>query len=261
MQHNTLAAAPGWAQAVKVPAVITLYFWLIKIMATTIGETAADFLSIDLHFGLGGTSVVMSGLFLAVLAAQLRAQRYIPWLYWLSVTLISVVGTLLTDNLTDQFGVPLLVSTALFAVALAVAFAAWWRSEGTLSIHSIDTPRREGFYWAVILLTFALGTAGGDLIAERLHLGYALSAAMFGAVIALTTLAYYGLKASAVATFWIAYIFTRPFGATLGDWLSKSGAEGGLGLGTMGTSALFLASIVLLVAYLTKSRRDAAPSA
>ena len=261
MQHAALAAQPDWAQAIKVPVVITLYFWLIKIMATTVGETAADFLAVDLHFGLVATTAVMTALFLGVLAAQMRARRYVPWLYWLTVTLISVVGTLVTDNLTDQLGVPLPVSTALFAVALAATFVLWWASERSLSIHSIDTRKRETFYWAAILFTFALGTAGGDLAAERLQLGYVMSAALFGGAIALTAAAFYLLKASAVTTFWIAYILTRPLGATFGDWLSKPGSEGGLGLGTMGTSALFLAAIVLLVLYLTRTRRDLAPLA
>jgi uncharacterized membrane-anchored protein len=172
-----------------------------------------------------------------------------------------VVGTLITDNLTDHLGVPLPVSTALFALALAATFALWWTSERTLSIHSIDTPRREVFYWAAILFTFALGTAGGDLAAERLQLGYAPSALLFGGAIALTAAAHFLFKASAVTTFWIAYVLTRPFGATVGDWLSKPGSEGGLGLGTMGTSALFLVAILLLVAYLSATRRDAAPTA
>lgn len=264
MQHAAQAAQaaqPDWAQAIKVPVVITLYFWLIKIMATTVGETAADYLAVDLHFGLVATTVVMTVLFLGVLAAQMRASRYIPWLYWLTVTLISVVGTLVTDNLTDQLGVPLPVSTGLFAVALATTFVLWWVSERSLSIHSIATRKREAFYWAAILFTFALGTAGGDLAAERLQLGYVTSAALFGGAIALTAAAYYLLKASAVTTFWIAYILTRPLGATFGDWLSKPGSDGGLGLGTMGTSALFLTAIVLLVLYLTRSRRDLAPQA
>jgi len=257
MQHAALSAQPDWAQAIKVPVVITLYFWLIKIMATTVGETAADFLAVDLHVGLVGTTGVMTILFFGVLAAQMRASRYIPWLYWLTVTLISVVGTLVTDNLTDQLGVPLPISTVLFALALAATFAGWWVSERTLSIHSIATRKREAFYWAAILFTFALGTAGGDLAAERLQLGYAMSTVLFGGAIALAAAAYFLFKASAVTTFWVAYILTRPLGATFGDWLSKPGSEGGLGLGTMGTSALFLAAIMLLVAYLTKTRRDA----
>ena len=255
--HNTPSAAGHWSELAKVPVLITLWFWVIKIMATTVGETAADFLAVDLHAGLLATSLVMTGLFVVALAAQMRARRYIPWLYWLTVVLISVVGTLLTDNLTDRLGLPLVVSTGLFALALGAIFIAWYSREGSLSIHSIVRGRREGFYWAAILLTFALGTAAGDLAAERLQYGYANSALMFGGAMALETLAYYVFKANAVLAFWLAYILTRPFGATCGDWLSKPAAEGGMGLGTVGTSVLFLAVITLLVTYLTISRRDA----
>ncbi|OIQ96077.1 hypothetical protein GALL_219550 [mine drainage metagenome] len=255
--QNTPSAFGHWSEPVKVPVLITLWFWIIKIMATTVGETAADFLAVDLHAGLVVTSLVMTGLFAAVLAAQMRTRRYIPWLYWLTVVLISVVGTLLTDNLTDQLGVSLAVSTGLFALALAATFIAWFAREGSLSIHSIVRGRREAFYWAAILFTFALGTAAGDLAAERLQFGYAHSALLFGGLIALVALAYYAFKANAVVAFWLAYILTRPFGATCGDWLSKSAADGGMGLGTVGTSVLFLVVIGLMVTYLTISRKDA----
>ena len=241
-----------WSSAMlnKAPEA-TLVFWVIKIMATTVGETFADFLNVRLGFGLGGTSVVMTALLLAALVAQLRARRYIPWLYWLLVVFISVVGTLITDNLTDTLGVSLFVSTGVFAVALAATFAAWHGSEPTLSIHSITTTKRELFYWAAILFTFALGTAAGDLAGEQLQLGYALSAVMFGAMIAATALAYCAFGLNAVLGFWIAYILTRPLGASLGDLLSQPRNNGGLGLGTTGTSALFLVVIVGLVALLT----------
>lgn len=257
MQQNSAT----WIDRAKVPVVITLVFWIIKILATTVGETAADFLAVDLHFGLGGTSWVMGGLLALTLAAQMRARRYIPWLYWLTVVLVSVVGTLLTDNITDHAGVPLDITTTLFALALLAIFIAWYARENTLSIHSIYTARREAFYWAAILFTFALGTAAGDLAAERLQWGYAHSALLFGAALGVVAVAHFGFKVNAVAAFWAAYILTRPFGATCGDWLSKSAAEGGLGLGTVATSALFLLVIAGLVLYLTLTRRDAAPGA
>ncbi len=149
----------------KVPQV-TLYFWIIKIMATTVGETAADSLSVNLHLGLTGTSVVMGCLLAIFLFMQLRSSKYVPWLYWVAVVLISVVGTLITDNLVDNFGVALETTTVAFSVALAATFAAWYASEKTLSIHTIFTTKRELFYWAAILFTFALGTAAGDLVAE-----------------------------------------------------------------------------------------------
>ncbi len=244
----------------KVPE-ITLYFWIIKIMATTVGETAADFLAVDLHFGLSMTSAVMAALLLGFLTLQLRSTRYVPWLYWTTVVLVSVVGTLITDNLVDHLGVRLETATLAFGAGLLVTFAVWYAVERTLSIQTICTPRRELFYWAAILLTFALGTAAGDLSAESLGLGYAYSAAACGALILMVAAARYGLGMNSVIAFWLAYILTRPFGASFGDLLSKSAAEGGVGLGATGTSALFFAVIAALVVYLTVSGRDAQRSA
>jgi uncharacterized membrane-anchored protein len=234
----------------KVPEV-TIYFWLIKIMATTVGETAADFLNVNLNLGLTGTSVI-TGIMLAVfLIIQLCVRKYLPWLYWLVVVLISVVGTLITDNMVDNFGVTLQTTTIIFGVALLATFVVWYAYEKTLSIHSIFTTRRELFYWAAILFTFALGTAAGVLTAEGLGLGYAKSALLFGSLIGVTTISYYLFKVNAVAAFWIAYILTRPLGASFGDLLSQPLANGGLGLGTVVTSMLFLVSIAAMVIYLT----------
>ncbi len=245
----------------KVPEV-TLYFWMIKIMATTVGETAADFLNTNLHLGLTNTSLLMAALLIAALVGQFRKDRYVPWIYWVAVVLISVVGTLITDNITDHFGVPLQVTTTIFAIALAATFAAWFAVEKTLSIHSIFTTRRESFYWAAILFTFALGTAAGDLVAETLKLGYLYSAVAFGVGIAVVTLAHLVFKLNAVLAFWLAYILTRPFGASFGDLLSQPASNGGLGLGTVGTSALFLTVILGLVVYMTRAeRRRSAPAA
>lgn len=239
----------------KVPEV-TLYFWIIKIMATTVGETAADFLNVNLNFGLTGTSVVMSALLGIFLFMQLRDRKYVPWLYWMVVVLISIVGTLITDNLVDNFGIPLETTTMAFGLALLATFAAWYASEKTLSIHSIFTRKREMFYWAAILFTFALGTAAGDLAAEGMKLGYANSALMFGAMIGVVTVAHYFFKANAVLAFWIAYILTRPLGASFGDYLSQPVANGGLELGAVVTSMIFLMTILGMVTYLTVSRRD-----
>ena len=241
----------------KVPEV-TLFFWVIKILATTVGETFADFLS-GLGLGLGGTTVVMTVVFLVVLAAQFRVRRYVPALYWLTVVLISVVGTLLTDNLTDALGVSLVVSTVVFAVALAATFGAWYAKEGTLSIHSIVTGRREAFYWLAILFTFALGTAVGDLVDERLGLGYWPTALIVAVLIAAVAVSHLVFKANAVLTFWIAYVLTRPLGASLGDGLSQDRTDGGLGLGTTLTSLVFLAAILVVVTYLAISERDQLP--
>ncbi|HEY2420257.1 MAG TPA: hypothetical protein VGI04_02505 [Neobacillus sp.] len=240
----------------KVPEV-TIFFWIIKIMATTVGETAADFLNDNLNLGLTNTTIIMAVLLLITLFFQFRAKKYVPRVYWLAVVLISVVGTLVTDNLVDNLGVALKTTTIIFFIAMIATFAAWYASEKTLSIHSIHTKKREAFYWLAILFTFALGTAAGDLIAEGLNLGYWISAVMFAALIGVVTVAYYRFKLNAVPAFWIAYILTRPFGASLGDFLSQSRHNGGLGLGTTGTSAIFLVIILSLVMYLTKTRKDA----
>ncbi|MDD2541316.1 MAG: hypothetical protein PHH28_09790 [Desulfuromonadaceae bacterium] len=234
----------------KVPEV-TLYFWFIKIMATTVGETAADFLNFNLHLGLTGTSAVMGALLAVFLFLQLRVKKYVPWLYWSVVVLISIVGTLITDNLVDNFGIALQTTTIIFGCALLVTFGVWYACEKTLSIHSIFTTRRELFYWAAILFTFALGTAAGDLTAEGLGLGYAKSALIFGSLIGVITISYYLFKANAIGAFWIAYILTRPFGASCGDLLSQPLTDGGLGLGAMVTSGLFLVSIAGMVIYLS----------
>ncbi|MFK4303005.1 putative membrane-anchored protein [Paenibacillus sp. RC254] len=239
----------------KVPEV-TIFFWIIKIMTTTVGETAADFLNFNLHWGLTRTTVVMVVLLLVTLLFQFRSRKYIPGIYWLVVTLISVVGTLVSDNLVDYIGISLQVTTTVFALALLVTFTLWYGSEKTLSIHSIYTTKREIFYWATIFFTFALGTAAGDLISEGLDLGYWRSALMFASLIGIVTIAGYRFKFNAVWSFWMAYIVTRPLGASLGDYLSQSHADGGLGLGTAGTSVIFLVTILTLVIYLAKSGID-----
>jgi uncharacterized membrane-anchored protein len=231
---------------VKVPQ-ITLAFWIIKILCTTVGETGADYLAVGAGLGQGATRALMGTLLLVALITQMRSRRYTPWMYWLTVVLVSVVGTQITDLMTDGLGISLYASTPAFAVLLALIFAAWWRVEHTLSIHDIKTPRRELFYWAAILCTFAMGTAAGDLATEALHLGFTRGAFAFGGLIALTWLVF-RLGGNAVLTFWIAYILTRPFGAALGDLLTQAQTYGGLGMGAMWTSALFLSVIVLLVA-------------
>jgi uncharacterized membrane-anchored protein len=255
--HTGRATSFGRQMLNKVPEV-TLYFWVIKIMCTTVGETAADYLNVNLNFGLTNTTYVTGALLVALLAVQFRLRRYVPAVYWSVVVVVSVFGTLITDNLTDRYNVPLTTSTIVFGIALAVVFAAWYASERTLSIHTIYTTRREAFYWLAILFTFALGTAAGDLTAEKLNLGYAVSILIFGGLIALVTFAHYTLKLNAVLAFWLAYILTRPLGASIGDWMSQSSKKyGGLGLGTTGTSYIFLGCILALVVFLSVTRRDA----
>ena len=250
----------------KVPE-ITLYFWMIKILCTTVGETAADYLNGALNFGLTNTSLVMSILLVIALFFQCKARQYTPSIYWLSVVLLSVVGTLITDNLTDNFEISLVTTTFVFSVLLMLVFMTWYVIEKTLSVHSIVTTRREIFYWLVILFTFALGTAAGDLMAESFHLGYSLSLFIFAGIIAVVAVSYYLVKTllppnhrfqsiNAILTFWMAYILTRPLGASLGDYLSQTRANGGLDWGSTATSFLFLATILSLVAYLTVTKKD-----
>jgi uncharacterized membrane-anchored protein len=232
----------------KVPEV-TLAFWVIKVMSTTVGETGADYLAVHVGLGIALTDGIMAALLVGALLLQLRTRRYVPWIYWLTVVLVSVVGTQITHALTDGLDVSLYLSTTLFALALVATFTIWYSLERTLSIHTIVTTRRELFYWAAILFTFALGTAAGDLATEALQLGFRLGVVIFGGLIALVTLAYYR-GANPILTFWVAYILTRPLGASLGDFLSQAQSYGGLGLGTVFTSATFLIVIVILVASL-----------
>ena len=244
MNNMPATTLTGWLN--KVPEV-TLSFWIIKIMSTTVGETGADFLAVKADLGQGVTRTVMAALLAAALFKQLRSRRYTPWIYWLTVVLVSVVGTQITDLLTDGLGVSLYISTSAFAVALSAIFFVWYRVERTLSIHDIVTRGRELFYWAAILCTFALGTAAGDLATEALGLGFTWGAVAFGALIGITYAAW-RMGGNAVLTFWIAYILTRPFGAALGDLLTQARTYGGLGMGAMWTSALFLSVIIMLVA-------------
>jgi uncharacterized membrane-anchored protein len=234
----------------RVPEV-TVQFWLIKLLAVTMGETAADYLAVNLGLGLTATSLMMGAVLFVALAWQFSQRRYVPPVYWIAVVLISIVGTLVTDNLVDNFGVALQSTAIAFTIAMVLTFAAWYATEKTLSIHSIFTARREAFYWLAILFTFALGTAVGDLVAEVFALGYLTTGVLFGAVIGVIALGFYRLRMNAILAFWLAYIFTRPLGASLGDLLSQPSEYGGLGFGTTVTSLLFLAGIVGLVAYMT----------
>jgi uncharacterized membrane-anchored protein len=239
----------------KVPE-ITLYFWVIKVLCTTVGETASDYLATNLNLGLTKTTFITGALLIAVLVAQFRLRRYVAGVYWLGIVLISVVGTQITDNLTDNLGISLVITTIVFSVILAVVFAVWYASERTLSIHTIYTTRREGFYWLAVLFTFALGTAAGDLVAERLAVGYAWSLVLFAVAIAGVAALHFGANLNAVAAFWVAYILTRPLGASTGDLLSQARHDGGLGLGTTVTSLIFLVAILAVVTFLSVTKRD-----
>tara|TARA_R110000751_G_scaffold261692_1_gene360965 strand:- start:13972 stop:14811 length:840 start_codon:yes stop_codon:yes gene_type:complete len=234
----------------RVPSV-TADFWLIKLMAVTMGETAADYLNVQMGLGLTATSLIMSAILAIALVWQFAQKKYIPASYWLSVVLISIVGTLITDNLVDNFHVPLLDTTIAFSIALALTFLLWFQTEGTLSIHSIFTGRREAFYWLAILFTFALGTAAGDLVAEKFALGYLATGVLFGMIIVSLSIGYFFLGLDAILGFWLVYILTRPLGASFGDLMSQPAQYGGFGLGTIITSAIFLAAIVAIVIFMS----------
>lgn len=267
MTHSSSMLHPSAdirARLSKVPEV-TLFFWVIKILCTTVGETFADFINGKLGDNLTTTTLVMGSLLIVALVVQFRVPEYIPAVYWVAVVLISIVGTLITDNMVEHFNVSLTTSTIVFAILMVASFGAWYASERTLSIHSIHTTKREAFYWTAILFTFALGTAAGDLIGEKYGLGYFKSVVLFAAIIAVIALAHLKFHLNAILAFWAAYVITRPLGASIGDLLSqprKIGPEddpesfqAGLGLGTTVTSIIFLAAILLVVLYMTNAQR------
>jgi uncharacterized membrane-anchored protein len=243
----------------KVPAV-TLVFWIIKIFATTVGETAADVLSTTFKLGLVMTSVIMAVLLVIALIVQFRVRTYVPTIYWITVVFISVVGTLISDNLVDNLGVTLVTTTIIFAAALVAVFICWYLSERTLSVHTIHTTRRELFYWAAILFTFSLGTSGGDLVSEAFGLGYGTALGLFAAGIALVYGLYRPHVINSVLAFWAAYILTRPLGASAGDLLTQAPSDGGLGLGRLPITAVILVVIIVLVVYLSAQERKHPPA-
>jgi uncharacterized membrane-anchored protein len=237
----------------KVPEV-TAYFWIAKVLTTGMGEATSDFLVQRLG---PGVAIPIGGLALLIsLVLQFRADRYVPWIYWLAVVMVAVFGTMAADVLHKGLGIPYAVSTTFFAVVLAVVFVVWYRTEGTLSIHSIHTPRREAFYWVTVMTTFALGTAAGDLTAIALGLGFLASGFLFLALIALPAIGYRWFGLNAVFAFWFAYILTRPLGASFADWLAVSHQRGGLAMGPGVVGLILTAFIVLVVGYLTVARID-----
>ncbi|WP_405585518.1 hypothetical protein [Streptomyces sp. NBC_01190] len=258
----SLQGAPGSRLLNKVPEV-TIWFWIIKILCTTVGESFADYINTTLGFGLTNTMLLFTAVFAVVLTWQFRTKRYSPFPYWLTVVVVSVTGTLYTDMLTDQLHVPLWVSTTVFSVLLAIVFGVWWMRERTLSIHSITTFPREAFYWLTVLVTFALGTATGDWTLELTNWTPAKSVFLPLALIA-SIAALWRFGANPVLSFWLAYILTRPLGANIGDWLASpktpasAGEPVGLGLGTFATSLIFLSAILATVIYLAISRSDVA---
>jgi uncharacterized membrane-anchored protein len=251
-RHGGLATAE-WGSWSKVPEV-TAWFWIVKVLTTGVGETTSDYLAKTLGPVVAG-AIGLVGL-AVLLMRQFRAPRYSAWTYWAAIVMVSVFGTMAADVVHVVAGVPYVVSTVAFSVILAAILMTWYASEGTLSIHSVRTRRRETFYWATVLATFALGTAAGDLIAGSLHLGYFTAGIAFGLLIIVPAVAYRFFRLNAVAAFWWAYILTRPLGASFADWMGVSKQRGGIGWGTGPVSLGLAVPILVLVAYLAVSRKD-----
>jgi uncharacterized membrane-anchored protein len=238
----------------KVPE-ITIVFWIVKLLTTAMGEATSDFSVAKINpyiaVTLGGIALIIA------LAIQFSVRRYTPWVYWLTVAMVAVTGTMAADVLHIQFGVPYIITTLLFAVILTLVFIFWQKSEKSLSIHSITTSRREVFYWLTVMATFALGTAAGDLTATTFGLGYFTSALLFGGLILIPLIGYFVFDLNEIAAFWIAYVLTRPLGASFADWFSKPKSVGGLGLGDGRVSLTLTLVIVVFVIFMTLNRREA----
>jgi uncharacterized membrane-anchored protein len=241
----------------KVPR-ITIYFWIIKILTTALGESTSDYLVHRFNPYLAVVGGFLA--FVIAIAVQFRVRVYVPSAYWLAVTMVAVFGTMAADVLHVEFRVPYIASTLFFAVVLTVVFAGWYRSEGTLSIHSITTPRREAFYWAAVLATFAMGTAVGDLVAYRAGLGFLSAGLVFAVLFAIPGLGFRYFNLNAVFAFWFAYVMTRPLGASFADWMGKSHAGRGLNYGDGPVSLVLAILIVALVSYLSITGADKEPA-
>lgn len=237
----------------KVPE-ITIVFWLVKLLTTAIGESTSDFLVFRINpyiaVALGGVGFVIA------LALQFSARRYQPWIYWLTVVMVAIFGTMAADALHIQLGIPYVILTIFFATALAIVFATWYMTEKTLSIHTINTRRREVFYWTTVMTTFALGTAAGDMTAISLKLGYFSSILLFTLLITMIALAHWLFRLNRVVTFWFAYVLTRPLGASIADWTGKSQTVNGLGLGDGYVSLCLAALIIVFLIYMTFNKRE-----
>ena len=250
--RRPLAAAQRAAS--KVPQRITVFFWIIKIFTTAQGEATADYLDHRLD---PPVAAAIAGLaFVAALALQFRVRKYMAWVYWLAADMVAIFGTMCADGLHVELGIPYAVSTTFYAIVLAVILALWYRTERTLSIHSIYTRRREAFYWATVLATFALGTALGDLTATTLHLGYLASGIIFTLLFAIPGLAHWRLRLNSVVAFWTAYVLTRPLGASYADWMGVPHSVGGLDLGRAHVAIILTIPMILLVGYLAVTRLD-----
>lgn len=237
----------------KVPEVMVL-FWIIKLLTTAMGESTSDFM---VHSFDPAIAVFIGFLgFIFAMILQFWLRKYMAWIYWLAVSMVAIFGTMAADVVHIGLGVPYLFSTLFFGIAIIVIFYVWYHVEKTLSIHSIETPRRELFYWLTVITTFALGTAAGDMSAVTFNLGYLNSGVLFAVLFAIPLLAYKGFKVNEVFTFWAAYIVTRPFGASFADWFGRTTDLGGIGFGTGKTSIVLALLIILFVGYLAVTKKD-----
>jgi uncharacterized membrane-anchored protein len=241
----------------KIPA-ITVLFWVMKICATTLGETAGDLLSMTLHIGYAMSSIVLISGFLATLGLQLYSKKYIPMLYWLVILATSTAGTTMSDFMDRTLGVGYAAGSLILVSILCLVLLIWWWTEKSLSVEKITTPQGELFYWTAILFSNTLGTALGDYLADSSGLGFAGGAILIGTLLLFVVLAYYFTKVSTILLFWMAFVLTRPFGATFGDLLTKTTAKGGLGFGTMGSSLILGIILVGLIIYSTIQLRQTA---
>lgn len=239
-------------------AKLGLLFWVIKIFSTTVGETAADYVSTNLNLGLTKTTILMGVITVLVAIWNFKQKKYFPPSYWALIVMMSIEGTLITDILVEKFSVSLLTLDIVFAIAMGLVFYFWYKKEHTLSIHSINNDARERFYWIIVLTTFALGTCVGDTVSEYLQVGYLYSLIIFGSVFIIAGVLYYFKIINDVLAFWIAFIVTRPIGASLGDLFIQDPKDGGLGVSVALINIIFFIVIIATVSFLTiKSSKNA----
>ena len=235
---------------------LSLFFWIVKILSTTVGETAADFVAVDMNIGLVGTSLVMGLITIGAVIWNFKLKKYFAPSYWFLIVMMSIEGTLITDILVDDFNISLITLDLIFFIAMALGFLIWYKTEGTLSIHKITNNKREIFYWLIVLITFALGTGIGDTVSEHLNFGYSNSLMLFGAIFLIAGALFYAKILDGITAFWIAFIVTRPIGASLGDLFIQSPADGGMGISAGSINITFFTIILIVVSYLSLTKID-----
>jgi uncharacterized membrane-anchored protein len=235
---------------------ITLFFWIVKILSTTVGETAADFIAVNMKVGLIGTTLLMGLVTIIVIIWNFKQKKYVAPAYWFLIVMMSIEGTLITDILVDNFSVSLITLDIVFAIMMVVGFYLWYKAEKTLSIHEITNDKREVFYWLIVLTTFALGTGVGDTVSEHLAFGYMNSLILFSGIFVVAGGLFYTKILDGVTSFWIAFIVTRPIGASLGDLFIQAPADGGMGISAGTINIVFFVIIITIVTYLSISKVD-----